>query len=60
MGGVDNTDYSALIEAGGTASEIRLWEVLRKFKIEQTDWSAYREANPNATWTDTVRAEKLD
>lgn len=60
MGGVDNTDYSALIETGGTASEMRLWEVLRKFKVEQTDWSAYREANPNATWTDAVRAEKLD
>lgn len=55
MGGVDNTDYAALIAAGGTPEQIALWEVLRRFKIEQTDWSA-----SDASYAGDMRTEKLD
>lgn len=55
MSGIDNTDYAALIAAGGTPEQIALWEVLRRFKIEQTDWSA-----SNKTYANEMRENKLD
>lgn len=55
MGGIDETDYQALINAGGTEEEIALWEILRKFKIEQTDWSA-----SDVSYADEMRGIKLD
>lgn len=55
IGGVDNTDYQALINAGGTSEQIALWEVLRRFKIEQTDWSA-----SDLSYADKMRENKLD
>jgi hypothetical protein len=55
MGGVDNTDYQALINAGGTPEQIAFWEAARRFKIEKTDWSS-----SNASYADEMRAEKLD
>ena len=55
MGGVDNTDYQALINAGGTPEQIALWKALRRFKIEQTDWSA-----SDKTYANEMRENKLD
>ena len=55
MSGIDNTDYAALIAAGGTPEQIALWKVLRRFKIEQTDWSA-----SDKTYANEMRENKLD
>lgn len=55
MGGIDNTDYQALINAGGTSEQIALWEVLRRFKIEQTDW-----ATSDKSYASQMRENKLD
>ena len=55
MGGVDNTDYQALINAGGTPEQITLQEVLRRFKIDKTDWSS-----SDASYADEIRATKMD
>lgn len=55
MGGVDNTDYQALIDAGGTPEQIALWEILRRFKIDKTDW-----ATIDGDWAKDIRATKMD
>lgn len=59
LGGVDNTDYQALIDAGGTEEQIALWKVLRRYKMERMDWSAFIQEHPEFEWAADVRLEKL-
>jgi hypothetical protein len=61
LGGKDDTDYSALMQEhldnGGSKDDDRykMLEILRNYKIERTDWSAYGDVE----WAQEMRNEKL-
>ena len=63
MGGVDTYNYAAMMEEefaeNGDSDWYKTLQAMREYKIFKTDWSAYQAANPDATWVDEVRKQKL-
>ena len=63
MGGKDEYNYAALMEEELEKNGESVWyntlKAMRDYKIFKTDWSAYQQENPEATWVEDVRKEKL-
>ena len=66
MGGEEiyHTDFKSEMDAeyakNGESAWYQTLKAMRDFKVMKTDWSAYKEEHPDATWVDDVRAEKLN